>query len=322
MTENQKNNCFAENIQYLRTQNGWSQEKLAEQLSVSRQSVSKWESALALPEMGTLLILCDLFHTDLDTLLRGSVRQAKCEDAAGYDRFMNWFALLISGGVALILFGVGLTPLWDGIMLQKGWPQSLESIGAALLLLCILVAVTLFIVAGIREEQFRKKNPVLENFYTAEQKEAFSRRFVWLIAAPVAAILGAVVLLVALVEPLETLGLGVLGVAVFLWIIGGASSVLTWAGIQSDKYNIAKYNLHNTPAYKQREDLTGTICGGIMLTATAAYIALSTFSKDGWGSHWWVFAVGGILCAISAIIIEFIWARRMRANGTEDEALE
>ena len=36
--------AFAENLQYLRAQQGLTQEQLAERLSVSRQSVSKWES--------------------------------------------------------------------------------------------------------------------------------------------------------------------------------------------------------------------------------------------------------------------------------------
>ena len=38
---------LAEKITMLRKQNGWSQEDLAEQLDVSRQSVSKWESGVS-----------------------------------------------------------------------------------------------------------------------------------------------------------------------------------------------------------------------------------------------------------------------------------
>ena len=39
---------LAEKIMALRKQRGWSQEELAQQLSVSRQSVSKWESGVSL----------------------------------------------------------------------------------------------------------------------------------------------------------------------------------------------------------------------------------------------------------------------------------
>ena len=50
---------LAENFQYLRAREGVTQEQLAERLDVSRQSVSKWESAASYPEMDTLLKLCD-----------------------------------------------------------------------------------------------------------------------------------------------------------------------------------------------------------------------------------------------------------------------
>ena len=61
---------LSENLQYLRAREGITQEQLAERLDVSRQSVSKWESGTSFPEMDTLLKLCDMFKTDMDTLLR------------------------------------------------------------------------------------------------------------------------------------------------------------------------------------------------------------------------------------------------------------
>lgn len=63
---------FGENLQFLRRQRNMTQEGLAEQLEVSRQSVSKWESDAAYPEMDTIIELCDLFSCDMDTLLRGT----------------------------------------------------------------------------------------------------------------------------------------------------------------------------------------------------------------------------------------------------------
>lgn len=57
---------FADNLVYLRQHYGITQEGLAEQLSVSRQTVSKWEAGTNYPEMDKLLQLCDLFHTNLD----------------------------------------------------------------------------------------------------------------------------------------------------------------------------------------------------------------------------------------------------------------
>ena len=47
--------AFSDNLQFIRAQAGVTQEQLAEQLDVSRQSVSKWESGASFPEMDTLL---------------------------------------------------------------------------------------------------------------------------------------------------------------------------------------------------------------------------------------------------------------------------
>ncbi len=63
--------AFSTNLQYLRRlQVGLTQEKLAEKLGVSRQSVSNWEAGEGYPEIEKLLQLCELFHCKLDALLR------------------------------------------------------------------------------------------------------------------------------------------------------------------------------------------------------------------------------------------------------------
>lgn len=64
---------FAEKLLYLRTENGYSQETLAEELGVSRQSVSKWELGTTLPETDKLLAIGQLFGVSLDSLLVDSI---------------------------------------------------------------------------------------------------------------------------------------------------------------------------------------------------------------------------------------------------------
>ena len=58
--------AFSDNLQFIRAQAGVTQEQLAEQLNVSRQSVSKWESGTSFPEMDTLLRICDLYDVNMD----------------------------------------------------------------------------------------------------------------------------------------------------------------------------------------------------------------------------------------------------------------
>lgn len=58
------------NIQFLRKQKKITQEQLAEEMSVSRQTVSKWETDEITPELNKLILLCDLFSCKLDALIR------------------------------------------------------------------------------------------------------------------------------------------------------------------------------------------------------------------------------------------------------------
>jgi len=63
------NMAFSDKILKLRKARGWSQERLAEELGVSRQSVSKWESGAAMPDLNRLTQLSQLFDTSLDDLV-------------------------------------------------------------------------------------------------------------------------------------------------------------------------------------------------------------------------------------------------------------
>ena len=59
-----------EKLYELRRASGMSQEELAEKLGVSRQSVSKWESASASPDISKLVEIADIFEVSTDYLLK------------------------------------------------------------------------------------------------------------------------------------------------------------------------------------------------------------------------------------------------------------
>lgn len=61
---------LSEKLYELRRRKGLSQEQLAEQMGVTRQSVSKWESGQALPELGKLVVLSELFGVSVDYLVK------------------------------------------------------------------------------------------------------------------------------------------------------------------------------------------------------------------------------------------------------------
>lgn len=63
---------FSEKLLTLRKANNLTQEQLAEKLEVSRQSVSKWESGQAAPELEKIIAISAIFNVTTDYLLKSS----------------------------------------------------------------------------------------------------------------------------------------------------------------------------------------------------------------------------------------------------------
>lgn len=70
---------IADRIQILRKEKGISQEELAEQVGVSRQAVSKWESEQSSPEVDKIILLSEYFGVTTDYLLKGKETARKEE---------------------------------------------------------------------------------------------------------------------------------------------------------------------------------------------------------------------------------------------------
>ena len=66
---------LSEKIMSLRKRNGWSQEELAQQLGVSRQSVSKWESMASMPDIQKIMSMSELFGVSTDYLLKDELEE-------------------------------------------------------------------------------------------------------------------------------------------------------------------------------------------------------------------------------------------------------
>jgi len=69
-----------ENIKAIRKSKGLSQEELAIKLHVVRQTVSKWEQGLSVPDASALISLSEVFETPVSTLLGETVVEAKADD--------------------------------------------------------------------------------------------------------------------------------------------------------------------------------------------------------------------------------------------------
>ena len=70
---------FSEKLMELRRRSGMSQEQLADRLGVTRQSVSKWESGTAMPELVKLISLSELFGVTVDYLVKDWMEEPAAE---------------------------------------------------------------------------------------------------------------------------------------------------------------------------------------------------------------------------------------------------
>lgn len=330
---------FADNLVYLRQHYGITQEGLAEQLGVSRQTVSKWEAGTNYPEMDKILVLCDLFNVKLDDLMRGSVVVTREGDTERYDAHMNRFNLSVVAGVACILVGVGLNGLLDAL----GWPGNLQAVA---LLSCVVIGVVLLVMGSLSHGEFKRRNPSIEPRYSDAALDRFGRRFPLLTALGVGIILLDVIMLIGLTPDEGTILVGgvsleELAIAPFMFILAIAVGILIWAGMQKSKYDLSEltYIAHRqdlgadlpasaivkTPEQIRADRIMGVVCGVIMLLATIVFLVwgfvplfdqvggwdgfdkneLRDLIRDGQGGFyisWIAFVVGGILCGITCLI--------------------
>lgn len=230
------NETFGTNLQFYRKKLDLTQEQLAERLEVSRQSVSKWEAGTAFPEMDKLLKMCEMFSCPLDTLLRGSAEAETADDERGYDRHMRSFAYWMSGGTALMFLGAPALLY----LLSIGQSVAISVVG---MLAFVVAGIMVMICIGTGNDEYIRKNPVIQPFYTAEQIDKADRRFRVFITSFTGLMFGSGLFIVgsyAMPEPANASRL--LYWAIFAVILTVALVGMELTGMLHDRYNIEMYN--------------------------------------------------------------------------------
>lgn len=161
---------LADKIIEERKKKGWSQEDLAERLDVSRQSVSKWEGGLSVPELDKIIAMSELFGVTTDYLLKDATTEASDRGAPADKtkgraprRKLTYaeagdYVELVKKLSKRIAFGVSLCVLSPIVLIQMsaiadaGIVSEEMAVGVGLLSLFALIAVALmfFIPSGIR----------------------------------------------------------------------------------------------------------------------------------------------------------------------------
>ncbi len=330
---------LADKIADLRKKNGWSQEELANQLGVSRQAVSKWESASSIPDLDKIVKMSLIFGVSTDYLLKDSleagreseevmecntaelgmdekaIQMISMESANVYLELLQQVSSKIALGVSLCILSpimlIGLTGVSDQ---KKGMILSAEAavgIGMTILLLMVAVAAAIFIIYGRKIEayDFLEKEPI-ELTYGVKglvEKEklgyeaAHSRK---LVLGIVLCILSAVPIMVLAVSDKNGM-LTIAGVNLCLILVSVGVYLLVSTGIVYGGFQRLLEEgdyTRNQKIENKRNDVINKI---YWCSVTAIYLGWS-FTTMEWEKTWIVWPVAGVfygaVVGISSVI--------------------
>lgn len=293
---------LSENLQNLRKIKNMSQEELAEKLNVSRQAVSKWESGNGYPETEKIITICDIFDCSMDELVKGKISEDIKSEKNNYDLIMTKTSKGIAIGVTLILIGVSIMLTILGLAPNEQAENQYSLIGVIAILIGVVFAVPLFIINGTKVDDFKKKNPVIANVYSEDELDEGKSKYTKFIALGISIILIGVVVMMALLG-FKVFENDTMPVAVLMYFVTIGASLIVYSGKMQDKFDIEKYNKENSEEYKQNDEKVSKICGVIMILATIIFLVWG-FALKMWYINWIVFPVGGMLCGITAIILQ------------------
>ena len=130
---------IGERIYTLRKERSISQEELANELNVSRQSVSKWETNQSMPDFDKIVMLCQFFGITTDELLTGKKDIVKADEIDN----KNKYAMILGISVGLYIFSVVSVIIFAAALKQA-------VLGICLFLTIIAIATGLIVYNSIR----------------------------------------------------------------------------------------------------------------------------------------------------------------------------
>ena len=324
---------FADKLIRLRKKSGWSQEELAEQMGVSRQSISKWEGAQSIPDLEKIIKLAKLFSVSTDYLLLDelgdeqteapalpgeegpALRRVSMEEAnafleikaetAGWIAF-GVFLCILSPICLLLLAGLSETP---GSGISGGLAAA---IGLTVLLVMVAAAVAIFVYSGGKTSAFEYlDSQIFETEYgvsgmVKERREQYRERYMRNnIIGVCLCILAAIPLFSSAAlevdNPLLPVGL----LCATLVTVAFGVRLLVRSGTVWGGFERLLEEGEYTREEKKKQPLISKISQVYWTLALAGYLAYS-FITNGWDRSWIVWPVAAVLFpAVTALILLF-----------------
>ncbi len=318
---------LADKIIKLRKKNGWSQEELADKMEVSRQAVSKWESAQTIPNLEKILQLGELFGVTTDYLLKEEIEDEEFIDdtlstsvkRVSLEQAYEFLALRKTASVriAFATFLCILSPIclfFLGLVSEEPYLYLSENlaagIGLGVLILFVTIAAAIYIICGFKNApyEFLDKGPFETEYgvtgVVKEKQKSYRNTYMKFnvigtclcILSPISLFIGAFteVDLYAMVGLSVTMIIA--GIGVVFFIIAG----VRWASMEK----LLKEGDYTAEA-KKKNSLTEGISGIYWLITTAIFLAWSFYTND-WETSWIVWPVAGVVFAAVMIVFNLI----------------
>lgn len=316
---------LSQKIMELRKQRGWSQEDLAEELGVSRQSISKWEQGLSMPELEKIIKLGEVFQVSTDYLLKDTEQEQRQMNAAAekqvpmrivtdreteaYTTLLHKVSTRLAGAVMLIIFGVIPLILLSGLA-EAGYLS--EGIAAAVgvtALLCLVAAGVLLIIMNVMKlspyEYLEKEVFELEmaaQVKTVQRRDAFAPTFRRVIGFGVVLCIVGVAPLVV-VGALDGSALLCCGMmALMLLLIAVAVFGFVKAGMIHGGYCKLLQEGDYMPEKKQYSKRTQSFSSIYWCVVAAAFLGYSFYTGN-WARSWIIWPVAAIGYVVGTEII-------------------
>ncbi len=319
---------LADKIIRLRKKNGWSQEELAEKVNVSRQSVSKWESAQSIPELDKILQLGQLFGVTLDYLLKdyleneefsdlnhfSEIKRITIDEANEYIEYKRKESLLIALGVFLCIMSPAALIILSAAAFYRNLHLGFSILtGIIVLLLFVAAAVGIFTYCRFSNASFSYLSKDFETEYgvvgmVKEKDRKFTPFGIAtnIIATCLCVVSPAPILVAAffangfVVCISVTATMAIIGVAVMLYITGTVRS--------RSMHRLIKV-VEFSDDGRKKDTLNSKTSVVYWLIITAIYLIWS-FATNDWSRTWTVWPVSGVLFPVFLIICNFIASKK------------
>lgn len=320
---------LADKITDLRKKNGWSQEELAERLGVSRQSISKYESAQSVPDLDKILRLASIFGVTTDYLLKDELeaeefspadapdadtpplRRVSMETASEYLRLKRETAKPVALATALcILSPVCLIVLAAASETSARISENAAAgVGLAVLLALVASAVTVFIstAAKLKPFEFIAHEPIETEYGVSgmvrERRDAYAPKQTRSIVVGVALCICSVIPLFLSLAVKESDFVTTCMVGVLLVLVAGGVYVIVRGSIPASAMNALLEEGDSSRESKQTDSRIGPWVSGYWLVVTAGYLAWS-FLADNWNRSWIVWPIAGVLFPVFHLVVK------------------